>query len=440
MIDETAPLVPPQHPSFTQALRYWLKLGCISFGGPAGQIAIMQAELVEKRRWISQGRFLHALNYCMVLPGPEAQQLATYLGYLLHGVKGGVAAGLLFVLPSLLLLAGLSWAYLALGTQVSATLLYGVKPAVVAIVLFAAWRIGSKTLKQPLLWGIAAASFVAIALRLPYPAVIALAAATGWLLRQRIAAGSAHGARKAAASHAPAVLDDHTPTPEHAKVNAARLARIAASGLLLLALVAALLWFTPLRVTVLPTMAVFFTKAALITFGGAYAVMPYVFHSAVDTYGWITAPQMLDGLALGETTPGPLIMVVAFIGSVGAATHAAGFVPWQMGLLGAGVAAFFTFLPSFLFILLGAPFVERSRGNLPLAAPLTAVTAAVVAAIVHLALTLAVQVFNPASGFDGFALLLAALGLLALMRNWLGIIGLIALSAALGLGWVWLAA
>ncbi|MDO9451393.1 MAG: chromate efflux transporter [Stagnimonas sp.] len=420
----------PSAPSFSEALRYWLKLGCISFGGPAGQIAIMQTELVEKRRWISQGRFLHALNYCMVLPGPEAQQLATYLGWLLHGVRGGIAAGVLFVLPSLLLLIGLSWAYLALGPPAAATLLAGVKPAVVAVVAFAAWRIGSKTLRHPALWALVLASLLALSLASNqvwlFPVLLLAAAAIGWLLRKRLEpAGQGSASVK---PHAPALIDDDTPSPPHAAIHRGRLLRVALIGVAFGVLVLIALWLFGGSGT-LPRMGAFFTQAALLTFGGAYAVMPYVFQNAVQTYGWITPAQMLDGLALGESTPGPLIMVVAFIGYVGAAGagNALG-----AGIAGAMVATFFTFLPSFLFILLGAPFVERSRGLQALAAPLAAITAAVVGAILHLALTLGREVLLPHGALDVTALTLTAAGFVALWRDWLGVVPVIALSAVIG--------
>jgi len=421
----------PPTPSFAEALRYWLKLGCISFGGPAGQIAIMQEELVERRRWISNGRFLHALNYCMLLPGPEAQQLATYLGWLLHGVRGGIAAGLLFVLPSLLLLMALSWAYLALGPSVSVTLLAGVKPAVVAVVGFAAWRIGRKTLLHPALCLLALGSLTVLTVApgsaWVFPLLILVAAAIGWLLRRRLKPGAP--AQQASGKVAPALIDDDTPSPPHALVSRGRLLRIALGGLALGGLVwCALLWGGD-SAGLLSRMAAFFTQAALLTFGGAYAVMPYVFQNAVATYSWISAPQMLDGLALGESTPGPLIMVVAFIGYVGAAgaDNALG-----LGISGALVATFFTFLPSFLFILIGAPFVERSRGLQAFAAPLMAITATVMGAILHLAVTLGAAVLLPAGQVDIFAALLTSAGLLALVRGWLGIVPLIALCAVLG--------
>ena len=421
----------PSMPTFAEALRYWFKLGCISFGGPAGQIALMHAELVDKRRWISENRFLHALNYCMVLPGPEAQQLATYLGWLLHGVRGGIAAGALFVLPSLLLLIALSWAYIALGPAASTTFLAGVKPAVVAIVAFAAWRIGSKTLRHPLLWGLALSSLAALGLAPVsawlFPLLIATAAAVGWLARKHLKPAG-HGAARPS-THAPSLIDDDTPPPAHAAVSYGRLARIALIGTTFGAGLWIALALTAGSDGVLARMGAFFTQAALLTFGGAYAVMPYVFQNAVQTFGWITPAQMLDGLALGESTPGPLIMVVTFIGYVGAAGAGNAVA---MGIAGALVATVFTFLPSFLFILLGAPFVEKSRGLQAFAAPLTAITAAVVGAILHLACTLGWQVLIPGGMVDGFALVLSALVFTALLRGWLGIVPLLALSAAAG--------
>ena len=425
----------PEAPSFRRALAYWLQLGCISFGGPAGQVALMHQELVERRRWISEGRFLHALNYCLLLPGPEAQQLATYLGWLLHGVRGGIAAGLLFVLPSLLLLIALSWAYLALGSTASAALLAGVKPAVIAIIAHAAWRVGSRSLRRPLARGLALFAFAVLSL-LPvqagtFPLLLALAALCGWLWRGAFAAPAPTPAD--AGARRPALIDDHSPTPAHAEIRPRRLLSTALLGLGLGLAVWGLLRGLGGADGRLADMAAFFTQAALLTFGGAYAVLPYVFHNAVQTYGWISAPQMLDGLALGESTPGPLIMVVAFIGYLGAAgveQH------WAAGIAGALVASFFTFLPSFLFILLGAPWVERSRGFSALTAPLSAIGAVVLAAIAHLAVVLAVQQFWPASGFDARSALLASLGLLALVRGWLGVVPLLALSAVLG--WIWL--
>jgi chromate transporter len=374
-------------PSFGEALRFWLKLGFISFGGPAGQIAIMHRELVERMRWISERRFLHALNYCMLLPGPEAQQLATYIGWLMHGTRGGIVAGGLFVLPSLAILIALSWIYVRFGNVPPvAAVLYGVKPAVVAIVLAAAWRIGSRTLHHPILWTIAAAAFVALfAADVPFPFVIAGAALVG-VVGGRVApkafALTGHGASLQVAD-TPAVIDDKTPTPAHARYSAARLLTtvaifVAAWAVTLAALVALTGWEGALA-----QMGWFFTKAALVTFGGAYAVLPYVVQGAVENYGWLTTPQMIDGLALGESTPGPLIMIVAFVGFLGA------------GAAGACVATFFTFLPSFLFIFGGGPLVERTRDDVKLTAPLTAITAAVVGVIVNLACYFAWHVIWP---------------------------------------------
>jgi chromate transporter len=422
----------PAPPTFGAALAWWFKLGCISFGGPAGQIAIMHRELVETRRWISEKRFLHALNYCMLLPGPEAQQLATYIGWLMHGVRGGIAAGALFVLPSLLLLIGLSWAYMSVHAQLAADALYGIRPAVVAIVAFAAWRIGAKVLRQRLLWIVPMASFAALYLQLPFPAVIAAAALYGWVLRERLAAGAAHASKQA--SYGPALIDDDTPTPPHAFFSASRLAVMLLVGVLLggtaYALIAAACGFD----SRFNAMGLFFTKAALLTFGGGYAVMPYVFQGAVMTHGWLSAPQMMDGLALGETTPGPLIMVVAFVGFVGG-WNGMPEAPLMGGAVGASIATFFTFLPSFVFIFAGAPWVERTRENFRLAGPMSAITAAVVGAILSLALFFAAHVFWPGGKggpTDWLALGLAVGGWVVLWRGWLGMVPLIATSGAIG--------
>jgi chromate transporter len=424
---------------FAVALRYWLRLGFISFGGPAGQIAIMHRDLVEQRRWISEGRFLHALNYCMMLPGPEAQQLATYIGWLLHGVRGGIAAGVLFVLPSLVILILLSWAYLALGAAFSADILYGIRPAVVAIVLFAAWRIGSKTLRAPILWGISAAAFVAVfAWELPFPLIVLAAGLLGWALNRRLLAGHRqHAATRTTAG--PALIDEHTPTPAHALHTRRRFLMVLASGLLLWGLGwLTTLWLLPeAGQDTAQRMATFFTQAALVTFGGAYAVMPYVFQNAVEAYAWLSPAQMMDGLALGESTPGPLIMVVAFIGFIaGWGEQLLGPQALLLaGVTGAVLATFFTFLPSFIFILAGGPLVERSRGLDRFHGPLTAITAAVVGAILYLAVFFAWHCFWPggaAGGVDGVAVALALGALWALYRNWLGMVPLIAACALLG--------
>jgi chromate transporter len=432
----------PPAVSFAEALRFWLKLGFVSFGGPAGQIALMHTELVERRRWISEQRFLHALNYCMVLPGPEAQQLATYIGWLMHRTAGGIVAGALFVLPSLFILILLSWVYLRFGdVPVVAGLFYGIKPAVTALVLHAAHRIGSRALKNRWMWGIAAASFVAIfALQTPFPAIVLAAGLIGhfgarWA-PQVFALGGGHGA--AQKGYGPALIDDHTPTPAHALFSRSRLARVLAAGLGLWGLAMAALVASNGLQGALTQMGWFFTKAALLTFGGAYAVLPYVYQGAVDQYHWLSGPQMIDGLALGETTPGPLIMVVAFVGFVG------GWLqqvlgpqsPFLGGALAASVVTFFTFLPSFVFILAGGPVVEATHGKLGFTAPLSAITAAVVGVILNLAMFFAYHVLWP-QGFGGrFDVVSAAIAvgaLLALFRFKLGVLPLLGACAAIGL-------
>jgi chromate transporter len=439
--------------SFFEAFKFWLKLGFISFGGPAGQIAIMHRELVEEKRWISEGRFLHALNYCMLLPGPEAQQLATYIGWLMHRSLGGVVAGGLFVLPSLFILIGLSWVYVAFGSVPwVAGLLYGIKPAVAAIVLQAVHRIGSKTLKKPtaapVLWAVAAISFIAIAfLNVPFPWVVLAAALTGWLSQRfaprQLAAGGGHGTTPTHdGTRRPALIDDDTPTPPHACFKKSRLATVLAVG--------ALLWLLPMGLLIawqgwtgaLTQMGWFFTKAALLTFGGAYAVLPYVYQGGVEQFGWLSGPQMMDGLALGETTPGPLIMVVAFVGFLGG---------WNKQVLGpdalflgavlaAVVVTWFTFLPSFVFILAGGPLVESTHGKLHFTAPLTAITAAVVGVIASLALFFIVHIAQGtgAGGLFGLNIDVAALALafaaaVALLRYQWGVIPVITGCALAGL-------
>ncbi|MCJ1882579.1 MULTISPECIES: chromate efflux transporter [Pseudomonas] len=424
------------------AFLFWLKLGFISFGGPAGQISIMHQELVERRRWISERRFLHALNYCMLLPGPEAQQLATYIGWLMHRTWGGVIAGALFVVPSLFILIGLSWLYIAFGeVPVVAGLFYGIKPAVTAIVVHAAHRIGTRALKNGWLWAIAAASFVAIfALSLPFPLIVLGAAIIGYiggrLVPAKFVIGGSHQAGKV--GYGPALIDDDTPTPEHARFRWARL--------LQLLLVGAVLWLLPMGLLAsafgwqgtLTQMGWFFTKAALLTFGGAYAVLPYVYQGAVGHYGWLTPAQMIDGLALGETTPGPLIMVVAFVGFVGGyvqpmfgADH-----PFLAGAVAASLVTWFTFLPSFLFILAGGPLVESTHNELKFTAPLTGITAAVVGVILNLALFFGYHVLWPA-GFEGHfdwpSALIALAAAIALFRYKAGVIQALIACALTGL-------
>ncbi|MBX3606662.1 MAG: chromate efflux transporter [Piscinibacter sp.] len=432
----------PDPVGFAEALRFWLRLGFISFGGPAGQIAIMHAELVERRRWISERRFLHALNYCMVLPGPEAQQLATYIGWLLHRSVGGLVAGALFVLPSLFILIALSWVYLRFGdVPVVAGLFYGIKPAVTALVLHAAHRIGTRALKNRWMWAIAAAAFVAIfGFGTPFPAIVLAAGLIGLVGARRWPGVFAPGgpAGVAARGYGPALIDDDTPTPAHARFSRVRLAVVLSTGVGLWAAAMAVLVSAQGLQGTLAQMGWFFTKAALLTFGGAYAVLPYVYQGAVETHHWLGAAQMIDGLALGESTPGPLIMVVAFVGFVGGWTHqvAGPQAPFLGGALAATAVTFFTFLPSFVFILAGGPLVEATHGRLGFTAPLSAITAAVVGVILNLALFFAWHVLWP-QGFDGAfewpAALLALAATFALFRLKLGVLSLLAGSACAGL-------
>jgi chromate transporter len=401
---------------FGEAFRFWLKLGFISFGGPTGQIAIMHSELVDRRRWIDEPRCLHALNYCMLLPGPEATQLATYIGWLLHRTPGGLVAGILFVLPSVFILLLLSWVYVAYGTVgwVSAVF-HGLKAAVVAIVASATIRIGRRALRHPVMWALAALAFVSLYwLRVPFPAVIGGAALVGLLgarWRPTIFTGSSHGT--------PVALEAGTwAGPAHTRPSPGRAMRVAAC--------AAAFWLGPLvaiglwRGTgdVLFREAVFFSKAALVTFGGAYAVLPYVGQQAVETYGWLSAAQMIDGLALAETTPGPLIMVLQFVGFLAGRHHAI-----DLGaagpLLGALIATYFTFMPSFAWIFLGAPYVESSRGDPRLTAPLAAITAAVVGVVLNLAVWFAVHALTPSGRADWFTIGVAAASFALLQwRRW----------------------
>ena len=441
------PQARPAHPSFREAFLFWLKLGFISFGGPAGQIAIMHQELVEKRRWISEHRFLHALNYCMLLPGPEAQQLAIYIGWLLHRTWGGIVAGVLFVLPSLFILAALTYVYLAFGDLTFVQGVFnGIKPAVVAIVVFAAWRIGSRALKNNVLWALAAASFVAIfVFGVPFPYIVLAAGILGYIggrvMPDKFRVGGGHGASDK--DYGPALIDDDTPPMAHT--------RFRWPYLVTLLIVALALWvgaMAMLEDPVLRDMGEFFTKAALLTFGGAYAVLPYVYQGGVETYGWLTGTQMIDGLALGETTPGPLIMVVSFVGFVGAWTKEI-FGPDALalaGMAGATVATFFTFLPSFVFILAGAPLVESTHGDLKFTAPLTGITAAVVGVVLNLALFFGWHVIFPrateaapfAGGFEWFYALISLAAFIALWKYKQDIMKVISACAVIGLVFTYL--
>ncbi len=426
-----------------EALKFWAKLGFISFGGPAGQIAVLHEELVEKRRWISERRFFHALNYCMLLPGPEAQQLVTYIGWLMHRTWGGILAGTLFILPSLFILIGLSWVYLTFG-QVPwiAAIFFGIKPAVTAIVIHAAFRIGKRTIHNQALQWIALGSFLAIfVLNLAFPIIILIAAVIGiWggkKYPQYFLQQSGHGS-SGATDHAAAIIDDLTPTPEHAQFSIQKTIKHS--------VIAALFWLTPIATlialfgwkTLYPQIAWFFTKAAFLTFGGAYAVLPYVYQGAVDQFQWLSAGQMIDGLALGETTPGPLIMVVAFVGYL--AGHIQNLIghsnPFWFGALGACVATWFTFLPSFFFILVGGPLIESTHGKISFTAPLSAITAAVVGVIANLGLFFAYHVFLP-HGLGGsiswISIVICLLAAIALFKYQKGVITVLAGSALAGL-------
>ncbi|HWI13843.1 MAG TPA: chromate efflux transporter [Burkholderiales bacterium] len=433
---------PPRPVTLREAFAFWLKLGFISFGGPAGQIAIMHQELVERRRWISEKRFLHALNYCMVLPGPEATQLATYIGWLMHRTWGGLVAGGLFVLPSLFVLIALSWIYMAYGNVPAvAGMLYGIKPAVTAIVVFAAYRIGSRALRHAALWALAAIAFIAIyVFDVPFPVIIVAAGLIGYVggrVAPRVfAQGGGHaGGEK---TYGAAIIDDDTPTPAHALFTWGRVMRVATVGLAFWAaamflIVAAYGWESTYA-----SMAWLFTKAALVTFGGAYAVLPYIYQAAVEQYHWLLPTQMIDGLALGETTPGPLIMVVAFVGFVGAWAKAV-LGPDALllaGALGATVATYFTFLPSYVFIFLGGPLVEVTHGNLRFTAPLTGITAAVVGVVANLAVFFAYHVLWPrgmGGAFDWFSAAIGVAAFVALARYKIGVIPVILACGALGL-------
>jgi chromate transporter len=429
---EGAMMASQDAPSFSEACRFWVKLGFIGFGGPTAQIAIMQTELVDRRRWIDGYHFLQALNYCMLLPGPEAMQLATYVGWLLHRVPGGLAAGAFFVIPSIFILLGLSYVYVAFGSLPwIAALFYGLKPAVLAIVANATIRIGAKALRHPVKYTIAAASFVALFFfKVPFPAVIAAAAVVGFFgvrLRPHIFAVGTHQHGTDSA------FPDAMPSPEHTRPSFARALRVI--------IVCLACWIIPLVVLVmwrgqndvLFREGVFFSKAALVTWGGAYAVLPYVAQQAVEYYGWLTATQMIDGLGLAETTPGPLIMVLQFVGFM-AGWHQAGDLGLWGAILGALTATYFTFMPCFLWIFLGGPYIEKIRTNRTLTGVLGAITASVVGVVLNLAVWFGINVIVPAGqGLDWFALGLAALAFLGMQRYKLGIIPVVAGAAALGL-------
>lgn len=430
-----APDHAPARPTFAAALRVWTKIGLLSFGGPTGQIALMHTELVEKRRWVSEARFLHALNYCMLLPGPEAQQLSIYIGWLLHGVRGGLAAGTLFVLPGALLLWAISWLYLTQGAVPAvAAVFYGLKPAVLGIVAFAVYRIGKKILHRPALWVIAAAAFIAIFfLRVPFPWIVFSAIAVG-LLGARWAPAQFQAESGHRGGRASVIADSASGAIASPRLGATL--RTAATWIAVWLVPVAAAWAVFGSDHVLFQQGVFFSKAALVTFGGAYAVLPYVAQQAVETHHWLTAPQMIDGLGLAETTPGPLILVLQYVGFVGAWTQPAPLPPLAMATLGALLTTWCTFVPGFLFIFAGAPYVERMRDNLLLSRALSAVTAAVVGIVLNLAVWFAWHVLRPAAGtVDWFSAALALAALFALARLKWDVVRVVLICGAAGFGY-----
>jgi chromate transporter len=422
-------------PTFAEAFRFWLKLGFISFGGPTGQIAIMQTELVEKKKWISQSRFLHALNFCMLLPGPEAQQLAIYVGWLLHKTRGGIVAGSLFVIPSIFVLWALSYIYAAFGNLPwIAAIFYGLKPAVTAIVAVAVIRIGRKALKNEVMWTLAALAFVSIYfLKVPFPAIVLSAGligfAGGLLWRSKFESGPSHNSESMRS-----VISDEQESPPHTQPNLARAVRVS--------IVCLTLWLAPTMIagiargwdSTLFNEGLFFSKAAVVTFGGAYAVLPYVTQQALFHYGWLKPGQMLDGLGLAETTPGPLIMVLQFVGFMGAWHHPEGLPPLVAATLGALITTWVTFTPCFLWIFVGGPYIERLRGNKNLTSTLSAITAAIVGVVLNLAVWFALHVFFPATGtIDWFAILLCIAVFVAMTRYKVDIISVVIGAGVLGL-------
>jgi chromate transporter len=366
------------HPSLSEAVKVWFKIGCLSFGGPAGQIAMMHRVVVDEKKWLDEPRFLHALNFCMLLPGPEAQQLATYIGWLMHGVRGGLAAGILFVLPGAFVMLGLSLLY-AYGRGIGFVdgALYGIKAAVLVIVIEALIRIGKRALKSAWLAAVAAAAFVGIFfLALPFPLIVAGAALIGFL-----------AVRPAAL---PASANDNAPPRREGRWRHAALSVVIGLVLWWLPVLIAVLALGPEHVLV--SVGLFFSKLAVVTFGGAYAVLAYMAQQAVATHGWLTAPEMVDALGLAETTPGPLILVTQFVGFLAAFRDAAPFTPLAAGILGAALTIWVTFVPSMMWIFAGAPFIEELRGNKKLAGALSAITAAVVGVILNLSVWFALHV------------------------------------------------
>ncbi len=427
----------PERPGMLAFWGYWLRLGCISVGGPAAQIALMHQALVVEKRWISEARFLHALNYCMVLPGPEAQQVAIYTGWLLYGIRGGIVAGSLFVLPAFLLLLLLSFVYMQWGNLPEiAALLYGVRPLVIALVFAAAWRLSRRVLYAKWLWAVALAALGLQYLQMPFPAIILLAGLSGWGVQQwlpSLVEPREAGAPSAVEPHVPCVIDDDTPLDGLNHLWRLMLGILIAAVILGLCVLVAL-WLIFGGQHIFSQLALFFCKAAFLTFGGAYAVLPYVFETSVQHFHWLNAAQMLDGLALGESTPGPLIMVLTYIGFVAGWQAGLPMPLWQAGLIGASIVTWFTFLPSFMLVFLGAPWLERTRQQLHWTAPLVAISAAVIAGILSLALQLGQHVLVPAGHLDLMSASMTLVVLWLLLKVRVGVLWL--LTVCMAVGWL----
>ncbi len=436
---------PPKMPTYGEAFRVWLRIGCLSFGGPAGQIALMHREIVDERRWVSDRRFLHALNFCTVLPGPEAQQLATYLGWLMHGPIGGFTAGLLFVIPGALVMLVLSAIYAMFGqVPFVEALFFGLKCAVLVLVLEALLRIGKRALKGAVPWVLAGAAFVALFFfGIPFPAVVLGAGLLGWLMPARFAGGSHGRAKDGPAAALDAMLD----------ANPARVGELAGSARRA-GLLAALAWIIPLALLlpgggVFADVAWFFSKMAVVTFGGAYAVLAYVAQAAVDHYQWLAAPEMLAGLGLAETTPGPLILVLQFVGFLAGFRAPGSLTGLPGGIAATAITLWMTFAPCFVFVFLGAPLIERLAGNRALSGAMAAITAAVVGVIGNLAIWFALHVLfsqveevrlgwlafdAPAlASADPWAMALAAVAAVSLLWLKLGVLRTLGICALVGL-------
>jgi chromate transporter len=443
--------------SFSVAFRFWVKLGFISFGGPAGQIAIMHRELVERRRWLSEERFMHALNYCMLLPGPEATQLAIYIGWLMHRVWGGIVAGAFFVIPSILVLLTLSYIYAVYGNVASvAGVLAGFKPVVVAIVVEAILKIGRRAIKRGTHLSIAVAAFIAIYfIHVPFPLIIVAAALVGLGVGMGAGGqGSGDGNKNGLAKPAgqvseisspapdprplsPTVIDDDAPPPAHTLPSRARVIRTLALGLALWTLPFAIIIFWRGWDSLHAQEYRFFTQAAFLTFGGAYAVLAYVTQAAAGSFNWITRVQAVDGLALAETTPGPVIIVLQFVGFMAAWRNPQGMSQTASAITGALITTYTTFLPCFIFIFVGAPYIEVLRGNKSLTGALSGITAAVVGVILNLALVFGAAVIWPnglTNGTDWFAATLSAISFIALYLLKADVLLIVILGGLVGLG------